>query len=140
MSSREQICLTDLDAIRLRSMARQLIGARGDPRRQGEELFDLLDAADVVPANAITSDVVTMNSTVVFDDADDGSSDTLTLVYPDKADVASGRVSVLSPLGRGLIGVRVGERVSFETPGSGLRSVKVREVAYQPEAAGDWTL
>ena len=140
MSLRDQICLTDLDAIRLRSMARQLIGARGDPRLQGEELFDLLDAADVVPANAITADVVTMNSTLVYDDADNGSSDTLTLVYPDKADVTRRLVSVLSPLGRGLIGVRAGERVSFETPGSGLRSVLVREVVYQPEAAGDWTL
>ena len=140
MSLHDQICLTDLDAIRLRSMARQLIGARGDPRLQGEALFDLLDAADIVPANAITPDVVTMNSTVVYDDADDGRSDTVTLVYPDKADVTRGRVSVLSPLGRRLIGVRAGERVSFETPGNGLRSVRVREVVYQPEAAGDWIL
>jgi regulator of nucleoside diphosphate kinase len=140
MSSRDRTCLTDLDAIRLRSVARQLIGARGDPRLQGEELFDLLDAADVVPANAITADVITMNSTVVYDDSDNGRSDTLTLVYPDQADITRGCVSVLSPLGRRLIGARVGERVSFEAPGGGLRNVLVREVVYQPEAAGEWML
>lgn len=140
MLERNHIFLTDLDAIRLRSMARQLIGARGDARNHGEELFELIDTAEVVPANAITPDVVTMNSTVVYDDAGEGPVETLTLVYPERADVALGRVSVLSPLGLALIGIRAGERVSFETPGSGLRSVRVRKVVYQPEAAGDWTL
>jgi len=139
MSTREHIFLTDLDAIRLRSMARQLIGGRGDPRLLGEELFDMLDSAVVVPANAITADVVTMNSTVTYED-ETGRRETLTLVYPDKADASRGHVSVLAPLGRQLIGARAGDRVTFEAPGSGIRSVRICGIEYQPEAAGDWTL
>lgn len=135
-----QIFLTDLDAIRLRSIARQLIGRNGDARNRGEELFELLESAEVVPANAITPDVVTMNSTVVYDDAKDGQMETLTLAYPETADATLGRVSVLSPLGLTLLGARAGESVSFDTPGDGVRTVRVRKVVYQPEAAGDFTL
>ncbi|MEO8163794.1 MAG: GreA/GreB family elongation factor [Betaproteobacteria bacterium] len=135
-----QIFLTDLDAVRLRNVARQLGGQRGASRNHAEELMDLVDNADVVPADTIAPDLVTMNSTVVYDDGADGSVETLMLVYPEHADAALGRVSILSPLGRTLIGVRAGESVSFETPGLGVRTVRVRNVLYQPEAEGSWTL
>lgn len=140
MQETQQIFLTDLDAVRLRNVARQLQAQRGEARDQAEELMDLVDNAAVVPADAIAPDVVTMNSTVVYDDAKDGPVETLMLVYPEHADAALGRVSVISPLGRTLIGLRAGTSVSFETPGDGTRCVRVRKVLYQPEAAGDWTL
>ncbi|MEO8159598.1 MAG: nucleoside diphosphate kinase regulator [Betaproteobacteria bacterium] len=135
-----QIFITDLDAVRLRNVARQLHSQHGEARHHAEELMDLVDSAAVVPADSIAPDVVTMNSTVVYDDAGDGPVETLMLVYPEHADAARGRVSVLSPLGRTLIGLRAGMSVDFETPGHGTRSVRVRKVLYQPEAAGDWTL
>jgi regulator of nucleoside diphosphate kinase len=128
MSLNDQIFLTEADALRLRNIARQLDGQRGEARNQAEELLELLDTAAVVPANAIAPDVVTMNSTVAYDDAEDGAVETITLVYPEQADAAQGRVSVLSPLGRTLIGARAGARVTFETPGDGIRSVRVRKV------------
>ncbi len=132
-----QIFITDLDAVRLRNVARQLGVQRGEARQRAEELMDLVDNADIVSADAIAPDVVTMNSTVVYDDAAEGPTETLVLVYPEHADAARGRVSILSPLGRTLIGVRAGERVSFGTPGVGVRCVRVRKVLYQPEAEGN---
>ncbi len=135
-----QIFLTDLDAVRLRNIARELGGQRGEARERAEELMDLVDNADIVPADTIAPDVVTMNSTVIYDDAAQGPSETLVLVYPEQANATRGRVSILSPLGRTLIGLRAGERVNFGTPGSGVRCVRVRKVLYQPEAEGNWTL
>jgi regulator of nucleoside diphosphate kinase len=134
------VFLTDIDALRLRSVAHRLANDRSEDRVSGENLFELLDAAQVVPANAIAADVITMNSKVTYEDGRDGATHTLTLVYPGQADVAGGRVSVLSPLGRALLGARVGARVEFETPAEGKRAIIVRGVAYQPEAAGDWNL
>lgn len=135
----ERPVISDLDAIRLRTVARQLVAARGENRRKGEDLFEKLDIAEVVPATAIDSDLVTMNSSVVYDDGADGMMATLTLVYPDEADIGAGRVSVLSPLGLALIGTRPGQTVEFETPDGGVRRIRVRSLVYQPEASGDLT-
>ena len=135
----EKTVISDLDAIRLRTVARQLIGARGETRHKGEILFEKLDAAEVVPASSIAADLVTMNSSVVYDDAAEGAMATLTLVYPGEADIGMGRVSVLSPLGLALIGTRPGQTVVFETPDGNLRRVRVISLVYQPEANGDWT-
>jgi regulator of nucleoside diphosphate kinase len=138
MSARNRIFLTDLDAAHLRGIARRLLDQRGDAQAQGEKLFELLDEAEVIPAESVSPDVVTMNSTVAIDNDGDGPIETVTLVYPEHADARRRRVSVLSPLGRTLIGVRAGERVSFTTPAASVRSVRVREIVYQPEASGDW--
>ncbi|HEX4985263.1 MAG TPA: GreA/GreB family elongation factor [Burkholderiales bacterium] len=140
MSLHDQIFLTDLDSLRLRSVARRLAARHGAERRNAEELFDLLESAQVVPANAIAPDVVTMNSRVSCDACASDAGGVLTLVYPGEADVDAGRISVLSPLGRALLGARAGSRVAFETPGDGVRSVQVRSIAYQPEACGHWSL
>lgn len=131
--------ISDLDAIRLRTVARQLIGARGENRRHAEDLFEKLDTAEVVPASSIAADLVTMNSSVVYDDGADGIMATLTLVYPDEADIGMNRVSVLSPLGLALIGSRPGQTVTFETPDGTMRRIRVRSLVYQPEAHGDWS-
>lgn len=139
MITREQYFLTDLDAVRLRSIARQMIGLHGTGRSRAEPLFELLDSAELIPASAVRPDLVTMNSTVVCDDGCGGPRQTLTLVYPEAAQAGNGRISVLSPLGLALLGSHIGVCVQFETPGDGIRTVCVREIVYQPEAAGDWT-
>lgn len=141
MPSHEPIYMTDLDQLRLRTVLRALLARRGDDRDSGEELRDLLDSAQVVPANAIAADVVTMNSTIVCRGDPIGRGDrALTLVYPDRADSDAGCISILSPLGRALIGAQAGTAVDFEAPGGSVRSVCIRSIRYQPEAAGDWAL
>jgi regulator of nucleoside diphosphate kinase len=141
MSSHEPICMTDLDQLRLRTVLRTLLARPGGDRDCGEELRDLLDSARVVPANAIGADVVTMNSTIVCRGEPLGEADkALTLVYPDRADSAAGCISILSPLGRALIGARAGSAVDVEAPGGSVRRVSIRGIRYQPEAAGDWAL
>jgi regulator of nucleoside diphosphate kinase len=95
----------------------------------------------VAPAR-VPKSVVTMNSRVELSrgPADDPSdSATCTLVYPDQERAGEGRVSVLTPLGTALLGARVGEEVYWPST-DGPRTAKVRQLVYQPEAAGDLSL
>ena len=80
--------------------------------------------------------MVTMNSTVRFEV--EGSSDSfeLTLVYPKDADASGKTISVLSPVGSALLGLSQGDEIEWPKPGGGLIKVRVKEVVYQPERAG----
>lgn len=130
------IYLTDIDQLRLRVLSRTLLERNNGSREPGEELLDLVENAEVVPARAIAPDVVTMNSSVVAEGDMLGKGEhTLTLVYPDRADGATRRISVLSPLGRALLGARAGQTLEIQTP-EGVHKLKLLRVVYQPEADG----
>lgn len=95
-----------------------------------------LDRADVLEPAAMPADVVTMNSTVRFTLQESGSTQTLTLVYPKEADGSPGKVSVFSPVGTALLGLRVGDTLSLPSPTGGTVTVQVDAITYQPESAG----
>lgn len=122
--------LTDLDHVRLS----KLQGRQSHPA-----LDDLLDATDVVSPQEVPSDVVTMRSRLVIADAQTGQHQTITLCYPADADAASGQVSVLSPVGLALIGMRVGATARWRTPGGEEGAAQVVDIVYQPESNGDYT-
>lgn len=84
--------------------------------------------ATVVPSEAPPRDVVAMGSTVTFRDDTTGQDRTVTLVYPDEADMTEGRVSVLTPVGAALIGLPAGQSIEWQTPGGGWRSLTVLRV------------
>ncbi len=140
MNRNTEILLTELDAARLeRSLIDQL--RREDAPTQGTaELEALLDEAAVVPSAFIDPKVITMNSTVVIEEVPSGNRTTLTLVYPNEADPERARVSVLSPVGRSLVGARVGETVDVVVPNHPTRQLTVAELTYQPEADGRFDL
>lgn len=80
-----------------------------------------------------------MNSMVRLKDLDSGEEMTYTLVFPDMADISSKKISILAPIGTALIGYKVGDSIEWEVP-AGIRKLKVEEIVYQPEAAGDYHL
>src|SRR5262245_34099663 len=105
----ENIVMTDLDQLRLQTLLRSAHLQHGRDQDRDKGLRDLLEIADVVPAAAVAADVVTMNSKIVCRGGPLGDKErTLTLVYPDRADSSEGRISILSPLGLALYGVRAG--------------------------------
>lgn len=122
--------LTDLDHIRLT----KLQGQRSHPA-----LDELLEATDVVRPQEVAPDVVTMRSQLVIADVQTGQRQTITLCYPPDADPASGKVSVLSPVGLALIGTRVGATACWRTPGGEEVAARVVDIVHQPEASGDYT-
>lgn len=101
-------------------------------------LADLLSGADLVPSREVTADVVTMYSQVLVRERASGRSQRYTLCYPADAEPESGFISVLSPLGLALIGRRLGDSVDCFTPTGGWRTHEIVELAFQPEASGDY--
>jgi regulator of nucleoside diphosphate kinase len=139
MITADTIRLTSLDASRLDRCLRQPAGRPADASAV-TELESLLDEALVVPPVEIPADVVTMNSRVALESRDDGTTRVLTLAYPAQADAEHGRIAVTSPLGRALIGRRVGDVIDVDLPGGTRRSWTLLRLEYQPEAAGDLDL
>lgn len=136
MTRTTEIQLTELDAARLeRSLIEQLRREDGSPHGTAE-LEAILDEAAVVPSTSIDPQVVTMNSTVVLEEIPSRTRTTLRLAYPNDADPERARVSVLSPVGRALIGARVGETIEVVVPNNPSRRLLVAELVYQPEANG----
>jgi regulator of nucleoside diphosphate kinase len=100
-------------------------------------LLEELGRATVVEPTAIPAGVVTMNSTVRFIDDSTGATYELTLVYPEAAG-ASDRVSILAPVGSALLGLSVGQSISWQVPGGRRLALRVLEVIAQPEAMGQF--
>ncbi len=88
-----------------------------DSVRCYELLLDEIDRAAIFDRTAIPPDVVTMGSTVTFLDEESGAERTVRLVYPAQADISAGRVSVLTPIGAGLIGLSVGQSIDWPDRG-----------------------
>ena len=107
------------------------------PGRRFEQLERELVRAHVVKREEMPADIVTMNSRVVFEDEGAGERREVTLVYPGSADIDTGRISVLTPVGTALLGLRVGQSIDWELPGGGRRRYRIAAVPYQPEAAGE---
>jgi regulator of nucleoside diphosphate kinase len=104
-----------------------------------ETLKTELAKATVVDPAQVPDDVITMNSCVQLKDLDTKRQLEYTLVFPEKADSADRKVSILAPLGTALIGYRVGDTIEFKAP-AGIRRLRVLGIIYQPEAAGDFTV
>lgn len=96
-----------------------------------------LDRAQAVRPQDVPPDVVTMNSKLRMTDLAAGQQRIVTLVYPDQANDQE-RVSILSPLGTALLGYRVGDEIRWETPAGSLH-LRIEELLYQPEAAGNFS-
>jgi regulator of nucleoside diphosphate kinase len=71
-----------------------------------------------------------MNSRVVFEDLDSGQRREIVLVYPREADIAAGRVSVLTSLGSALLGLSVGQDITWPMPRGRQRRVRVLSVSH----------
>ena len=88
-------------------------------------------ATGPIPGSRITTEM-TMDSIVVLRDLDSNETETYTLVYPDRADIANHQLSVLAPIGTAILGYRVGDELRWRVP-KGWRRLRVEQIPYQPE-------
>ena len=100
-----------------------------------DQLRKELARAKLVESADIPANVVTMNSMVRFIDDSSGSKFELTLVYPEAAGSAE-TVSVLAPVGSALLGLSVGQSISWQVPGGRKLQLRVADIVQQPEALG----
>ena len=134
MSRKPQIILSSLDLDRIEALL-VAIPASAFPGKA--DLQAELDRADVLAPEEMPPTVVTMNSTVQFTIVETGKSFCLTLVYPRDMDGSADRVSIFAPVGSALLGMSVGDELAWPGPGGKAMTVRVKEVVYQPEAAGE---
>ena len=129
MRDNQDIIITTTDYERLQSV----LDGHDTP---AAELLDLeLRRARLVAPRQIPADVVTMNSEVVYEDCSTSAKRKVRIVYPKDADANHGRVSVLAPIGMALLGLRVGQSITWRVP-HGTKRFRVVEICYQPEAGG----
>lgn len=79
-----------------------------------DDLLYELDRASVVPPEQLPPDVVCMGSTVRYRTSD-GEQREVTLVFPADADIQQNRISVMTPIGAALIGLRKGQSITWLT-------------------------
>ena len=121
--------LTDLDHSRLIRLA----GHRLPP-----VLDHLLAQADITSSRTVRADVVTMYSRVELLDVHTRRRQVVTLCYPQDAEPAAGFISVLSPVGISLLGLRAGDVARWQTPHGEECAAVIESIQFQPEATGDY--
>ena len=93
-----------------------------------------LARADILEPEELPVDVVSMGSTVWFQDLETDEVEQYKLVVPSEADVMRDRISVLAPIGTALLGYRLGDIVEWRVP-SGKRRLEIVKVHQRRHSA-----
>lgn len=133
--NKPNIILSSQDLERLEALLDSL-PANVSPHK--EALLEELSRAEVVEPQQIPPTVVTMNSTVRFAMESSNEEFCFTLVYPKDMDGSPDRISVLAPVGSALLGLSKGDSMEWPSPGGGVIKVKIIDIVYQPERAGEY--
>jgi len=120
--------MTETDADKITDLA---LAARDRAGQVSSLLLEEIDRADIVAPDALPSDVISMSSTVEFIDEGTGVGRTIQLVYPHEADIEQGRISILTPVGAGLIGLREGQSIAWPDRDGHVRALRVVKVLRQ---------
>jgi transcription elongation factor GreA len=92
-------------------------------------LEDRLARAQIIDVSKLSGERVVFGATVKLEDSDSGAKAQYTIVGETEADLKKGRISIASPIARGLIGRQVGDTVKVRTPG-GEREYEILEVDF----------
>lgn len=103
----------------------------------GGALEEEISRAKVVPTPWLPKETVALNTRVTFQDLQNGTTRTITIVEPDHADVSSGHVSVLAPVGSALLGLRPEQEIDWQMPNGQPRKFKVVAVSKQIGLEGE---
>jgi len=134
-----EIIVTRHDLHRLDGLLKAVSTAYRTDQEHLAKLKNELSRARIVDPKRVPGDVVTMNSRVRFRDLEEERDYVFSLVFPADADISQNRLSILAPVGAALLGYRVGDVVEWPVP-SGTKRLRIEELVYQPEAAGDMHL
>lgn len=91
-------------------------------------LLDEIDRAEICAPGKLPRGVVAIGSEVEFLDEAAGTTRTVRLVHPADADLDNGCVSILTPIGAGLIGLRKGQSINWPASGGKPRVLKILNV------------
>jgi regulator of nucleoside diphosphate kinase len=100
---------------------------RSDPELS-RTIFDEIDRAQIHADKDLPAHVVAIGSEVEFVDERNGEVRRMTLVLPGEAEVEAGRISVMSPMGVGLIGLSEGQSIDWPYPDGRPRTLRIGSV------------
>ncbi len=92
------------------------------------ELRDKIARAEVIDCSEVNCDRAVFGTVVTLLDMETDEEVTYQLLGPEESDVKKGSISVLSPLGRSILGKSVGDDVLAKTPG-GLREFELIDIS-----------
>jgi len=95
----------------------------------------------MIDFSRIPRDRVGLGSSVTVLDVDKNEEMIYKLVTSEEADVANGRISTTSPIGKALLGKKVGDNVKFQIPGGArefeiVQLTTIHEIVEEPGDAG----
>ena len=99
-----------------------------------DALVEILTGAPVVPRENLPADRIAINSRVTYREEPAGARRTIVIVHPRESAPSDGRISVLSPVGRSLLGRRTGSSASIAIPGGRALAIRVIEVTQTDRA------
>lgn len=98
-------------------------------------LLEEIGRAQLHRAAALPAGTISMHSTVTYRDEASATERTVEIVYPAEADIAAGRISILTPIGVGLIGLRQGTSIAWPDRNGRVRRLSVIDV--RPSLRGE---
>lgn len=128
-----QIRMTRSDHERLSRLANALSSVSSNV---ADQLFTELDRARVVDDARIAINVVRMGSTLRYT-TDSGEDRTVTLVFPGEADIAEGKISLLTPIGVALIGLSAGQSMDWTARDGRIHRLTIDSVCVPTQAHCD---
>jgi len=133
------IIINRLDYARIKKCINDAKQFKSISNTEAEKLMKELDSAKIVEPEAIPSNVVTMNSIVKLSFLNNKKQVQFQIVYPNQANLKENKISIFSPIATALIGYKVADEIEWIVP-AGLTNIRIDEIIYQPEAAGDYSL
>jgi len=133
------LIINRLDYARIKKSINDAIYFKSISYAEAEKLLKELDSAKIVEPEAIPSDVVTMNSIVKLSFLNNNKQAQFQIVYPEQANIKENKISIFSPIATALIGYKVSDEIEWIVP-AGITKIRIDEIIYQPEAAGDFNL
>ncbi|MCA1334888.1 MULTISPECIES: nucleoside diphosphate kinase regulator [Rhodobacterales] len=101
-----------------------------------DRLLGEIGRARIVPAAKLPPNVVAIGRAVTYRDESTGQEKTVAPVFPEDADIARGRISILTPIGVALIGLAEGASLHWDTRDGERRVLTVLHVAVQDASEG----
>ncbi len=134
-----KIIINRLDYARIKKCINDAKQFKSISNNEAEKLMKELDSAKIVEPEAIPSNVITMNSIVSLSFLNNNKQVQFQIVYPEQANFKENKISIFSPIATALIGYKVSDEIEWIVP-AGLTNIRIDEIIYQPEAAGDYSL
>lgn len=134
-----KIIISRLDYSRIKHSITEAKQVNAISVKEAEKLLQELGAATILDPEAIPANVVTMNSIVKLSFLNNDKQVQFQIVYPAHANIKENKISIFSPIATALIGYKAGDEIEWLVP-AGPTRIRIDEIIYQPEAAGDFDL